>query len=238
MAMRELGTVIVPDYRWLFPQIAWWQDARFNAFLERFAERDSLNTDRKFMVSQLLRLTREVPGDTAECGVFRGASSWLICDANRGTEKVHHLFDSFEGLSEPGEGDGSYWRRGALAFPEASVREALREFSAVRYWKGWIPERFSEVEDRAFSFVHIDVDLEAPTRDSVAFFYPRLSDGAVLVCDDYGFTTCPGATRACDEFLSDKPEKMISLGGGGGFFIKGRHVAPAPSRQGSVRQAP
>jgi O-methyltransferase len=32
--------------------------------------------------------------------------------------------------------------------------------------------------------------------------------------------TCPGATKAVDDFLSDKPEKMIVLPCGGGFLIK------------------
>ena len=60
---------------------------------------------------------------------------------------------------------------------------------------------------------------------SIAFFYPRLSKGGILLCDDYGFTSCPGATTAIDKFLSDKPEKMISLDSGGGFFIKGTAIA-------------
>ena len=87
--------------------------------------------------------------------------------------------------------------------------------------KGWIPERFPDVEDRKFSFLHIDIDLYEPTRDSVAFFYPRMSDGGIILCDDYGSTFCSGATKAIDEYLADKPEKMISLSGGGGFLIKG-----------------
>jgi len=86
--------------------------------------------------------------------------------------------------------------------------------------------RFPEVADRRFAFVHIDVDLHQPTKDSVDFFYPRLAAGGVLLCDDYGSTWCPGATRACDEFLADKPEKMIRLDAAGGFLIKGTSTGP------------
>ena len=32
---------------------------------------------------------------------------------------------------------------------------------------------------------------------------------------------CPGATKAMDEYLQDKPEKMGMLSDGGGFLIKG-----------------
>ncbi len=45
--------------------------------------------------------------------------------------------------------------------------------------------------------------------------------GGIIMCDDYGFATCPGATKSIDDFLKDKPEKMISLSVGGGFMIKG-----------------
>ena len=91
------------------------------------------------------------------------------------------------------------------------MRSRLAEFPNISYYKGWIPERFREVESLRFSFVHVDVDLEQPTRDSLEFFYPRLSPGGVLLCDDYGSSLCPGATSA----------KMISLSPGGGFLVRG-----------------
>ena len=217
---------LMPAYRLAWYQVDWWVDPEFEKLLERFGEPRSLNAHRKWMVGQLVRLTAALPGDTAECGVYKGASSWLIADANRksdaGRARVHHVFDSFEGLSEPGDNDLPYWSRGALACGLDEVRAALAEFGdSVRFYRGWIPSRFAEVEGTAFCFVHIDVDLYQPTRDSIAFFYERLTPGGVLVCDDYGFATCPGATRACDELLATKREKMIRLPDGGGFFIKG-----------------
>ena len=177
-----------------------------------------------------MRLIVEVDGATAECGAFEGASSWLICAANRAGHKprVHHIFDSFEGLSTPGREDGSYWETGNLAAPTETVAENLKEFEGgFRLHKGWIPDRFGEVEQERFAFVHIDVDLHEPTLESVRFFYDRLNSGGVLLCDDYAFASCPGATRAIDEFLRDKPEKMIMLDGGGGYFIKGVRTGEA-----------
>ena len=218
-----VGGRVLPRYRFKWPQMEWWDDEEFNAYLRRFGELPGFNTDRKWALAQLLRLTADVPGDTAECGVFLGASSWLICRSNRnsGPAKTHHGFDSFEGLSAPGPSDGGYWEAGNLTAGEQACRKNLAEFPSVRLYKGWIPERFPEVADRSFSFVHLDVDLYEPTRASIEFFYPRLSRGGLLVCDDYGFTTCPGATRAIDEFLADKPEKMLALPDGGGVVVKG-----------------
>jgi O-methyltransferase len=129
-------------------------------------------------------------------------------------------------LSEPDESDGSHWESGDLAVTVDDVKAALSDFSFVDYYKGWIPDRFPDVSDRTFSFVHVDVDLNAPTHDSMAFFYPRMNEGGIILCDDYGGSSCVGATQAVDSFLSDKPEKMIALASNGGFMIKGRSTTP------------
>jgi hypothetical protein len=230
LGLLSLGHRIIPDYRFTWHRIDWWKDPEFNLYLERFGERRGCNTHRRWMVWQLLRLVAEVPGDTAECGVYEGSSSWLICAGTRGSGRTHHLFDSFEGLSAPVAADGGYWVAGDLSAQEEVARRNLVPFEdSLVFHKGWIPARFDEVKDKRFAFVHVDVDLAEPTRDSIQFFYPRLSPGAVLVCDDYGSSMCPGATAAVDEFLADKPEKMLALDAGGGFLIKG--IATAPPRQ-------
>lgn len=224
-ALRSLGQILLPEYRFKWPQMDWWYDEQFNSYLSRFDEIDGMNCDRRWMLRELLRLVSSVPGDTAECGVFSGSSSYLICQANANASvsaKKHHMFDSFEGLSNPSEHDGDHWTKGDLSYGLEKVKQNLREFEPhTGYYAGWIPERFDDVRDLKFSFVHIDVDLYEPTRDSLAFFYDRMSPGGIILIDDYGMTTCPGATKAGDEVLADKPEGMMRLSGGAGFIIKG-----------------
>lgn len=209
--------------------VDWSNDQAFNRYLNRFEHTSSLNSGRRWMVHQLLRLTANVPGDTAECGVYTGGMSYLICKANEASElkRMHYLFDSFEGLSAPAKEDGAYWKGGDLTAGEAVVTKNLADCRDFVLMRGWIPKRFAEVADKTFSFVHIDVDLYEPTRDSLAFFLPRMSEGGIIVVDDYGSSFCPGATRACEEVLKDTPEKMLALADGGGFIIKGRKVSEA-----------
>jgi hypothetical protein len=176
--------------------------------------------DRKFALDQLAKLAIRIEGDTAECGVYEGASSYLICKRIQGSSKRHFLFDSFAGLSAPNAIDGKHWRENDLAIPEDVVRRNLREFDFVEFLPGWIPTRFQEVAERRFSFVHIDVDLHDPTLQSVEFFYERMNPGGILICDDYGFSTCPGAKQAMDEFFAKRPEPIVHLPTGQGVVFK------------------
>jgi O-methyltransferase len=228
LVMARIGRWIVPEYRFQWPQLDWWHDAHFNAYLQRFNESSGFNTYRRWTLFQLLRLVQNVPGDTAECGVFEGAGSYLICRANAQNtlhQRHHFLFDSFEGLSAPAAQDGSYWTAGDMSASVETVQKNLAEFTGFSFHKGWIPDRFPDVENRRFAFVHIDVDLYEPTRDSLEFFYPRMSEGGILVCDDYAYSSCPGATEAVNTFLADKPERMLMLPAGGGCLIKGNVTA-------------
>ena len=49
------------------------------------------------------------------------------------------------------------------------------------------------------------------TLDALAWFYPRLVRGGLLVTHDYGDVTVPGVKQAFDEFFADKPETVIPL---------------------------
>jgi hypothetical protein len=200
---------------------SWFSDAEFFRAYDRLVPGDHRRSaERKYFLRSLLPLADELPGDTAECGVWNGASSWFICDHFAGSGKTHHGFDSFEGLPEPAALDGGYWRRGDCFATEADARATLSEFPAKLY-RGWIPERFAEVEDRRFCFVNVDVDLYEPTRDSIEFFYPRLVPGGLLLFDDYGSEMqSPGAARAIDEFMAERPEPLIKAPSAQAFLIK------------------
>ena len=200
---------------------SWLQDEEFFRYYRRFDDSNFHSADRKYLLRELLKLVHHVPGAFAECGVYRGGSAFLLCQAAERQGREVHLFDSFSGLSAPGERDGDYWTEGALSVDEKNVRERLGAYERlIAVHAGWIPDRFADVEDSQFAFVHIDVDLYQPTADSLRFFYPRLAGGGIIVCDDYGFTTCPGARAAVDEFFADGPEPVLHLPTGQGVVIK------------------
>lgn len=219
---EALAYAVYPKYKFSEYARLFLEDEAFLTYYRRFMDPGNWHSlDRKYTLNELLKLTLHIDGDAAECGVYKGASSYLICRAIKPYGKCNHLFDSFEGLSAPTDRDGTYWTAGGLRADESYVRENLKGFGNFRLYQGWIPNRFPEVADRWFSFVHIDVDLYEPTRNSIAFFYERLRKGGVMLFDDYGFSTCPGAKAATDEFFIGKQEKIVMLSSGQAFIMRG-----------------
>lgn len=202
----------------------WREDNAFLSDYRRLSPENPYSEDRKYVLRELVRFTRNVPGVMAECGSFRGASAYFL--AKEAPDIPLHLFDSFQGLSEPGDKDfppkkdRHTWKQGAFFVTEEEVRRNLSEFSRIILHKGWIPDRFPDVTEERFRLVHIDVDLYKPTLESIKFFYPRMNPGGVIVIDDYGFTTCPGAHQAVKEYMEDKPEYVLHLPTGQGIIIK------------------
>ena len=223
-AARRLG------HRVYNRNLVWVRDEAFLEAWCRFPGATREIKDRRFVLWSMAVATAELPGDTAECGVYEGASSHLIC-TSRGArpewQGTHHVFDSFEGLSEPDASDAPEldhtfrWEKHDLAIPQDVVAANLAPFPFVELHPGWIPDRFGDVDDAHFSFVHVDVDLFQPTHDSITFFYDRMVPGGIILCDDYGSEGCPGAKAAFDELISTKAEhSVIHLPTGQGFIVK------------------
>lgn len=159
----------------------------------------------------LVQRTEGLPGDLAEFGVYRGGSAKLL--ASLKGQRQLHLFDTFEGMPAA-RADVDHHRAGDFADTSLeAVREYLRPFPKVEFYRGRFPEsaRGLAATPIRFSFVHLDVDLYESTKAGLAFFYPRLVAGGVLVSHDYRSRWCPGVRRAFDEFFSDKPELVIEL---------------------------
>lgn len=85
--------------------LAWLDDDTFWPAWKEFAGRPQ-RADRKYVLCRLVRHAANLPGDTAECGIMDGASSYLICLAKGDQHtSMHHVFNSFEGLSQPMDED-------------------------------------------------------------------------------------------------------------------------------------
>jgi len=206
--------------------LSWLNDPEYRAMWSAYPERNNIVHERRFNLLNLSKLVRGLPGDIAECGVFHAAGSFIMLSATDGTDKRYFGFDSFEGLSEPGEMDrissdtAFKWNKHDLISDEQVALANLEKFAdRVTLYRGWIPERFDEVSTRRFCLVHIDVDLYEPTRDALDFFVPRMVAGGMIICDDYGFETCPGARKAMDECAERLGKSVTHLTTGQGVMM-------------------
>lgn len=157
--------------------------------------------DRLFVLHQLASTAPDDGGSIVEMGVHRGVTAAVLLGANNWSE--YWGYDSFEGLSSPVDSDGDYWSKGDLSVSKSVAEAHLAPFAhRTHLVQGWIPDCFttSAGPDR-ISLAHIDVDIYEPTLASLRYCDERARRGTVVVCDDYGFSTCPGARRAVDEFV-------------------------------------
>lgn len=191
---------------------------------------------RLYNAVQFLRNTLDLDGCVAECGAFQGLSSYLFCNYVRLAHpdfdgRGYHIFDSFEGLSEPGQEDltseetgaiiSEYHRVGAFRGSLETVKATLRDFPEIEYHRGWIPESFVGIPEKTYKFVHLDLDLYEPIKGSVEYFYPRMVKGGILVIDEYALPRWPGARKAVNEFCqANNLITPVALTTGNGVMIK------------------
>ena len=189
---------------------------------------------RYYNLIQYVRHTLKInpEGTFVECGVWRGHSAHMIASliTEYSSSNKLYLFDSFQGLSERDIEDSSRIKMSKkeikaeaekFAFSEDLVRNNLQEFNFISYFKGWIPERFEEVSNERFCFVHIDVDLYKPILDSLNFFSERLEKNGYIFLDDYGDSYFMGAKKALEDFdPSAKGFTFFELPLGGAYLQK------------------
>ncbi len=183
-----------------------------------------VSDDRLYVLSWLATHALGLPGDFAECGVFKGGSAKLVAEqvASRMMGKQFHLFDTFDGMPEASTTEGiDHHKPGDFATTSLdAVSRLLRPYPFVAFHPGLIPGTLASVADRSFCYVYIDVDQYQSILDCCEFFYPRMVPGGFMVFDDYGFEWMKGARRAVDEFFADQDCKPLALPNAQALVIK------------------
>lgn len=180
-----------------------------------------------------------VPGAIIECGVFKGASLARLATFRQllggAAERRLIAFDTFASFPEAGlEADRE--RRecfiaeaGANSITAEQLDAVLRHkrlAENVEYVAGdictTVPEYARTSPDLQIALLHVDVDLYEPSVVILEELFPRLAPGGVLMLDDYG--TFPGETRAVDEYLAGRPERVQNLDFAAkpAFVVKGK----------------
>lgn len=168
-----------------------------------------------------------IPGEFVECGVGAGGSSVLAALAMKHfkTPRPIWMFDTFEGMPEPGEHDKSAggtdakkvwtekkdaggWFRYTLDQVKAAMN-TTQYAEPIHYIQGKVEETIPKHGPASISILRLDTDFYESTLHELKHFYPRLAIGGVLFIDDY--YAWQGAKRAVEEYFeSGVPRPMLT----------------------------
>jgi O-methyltransferase len=160
-----------------------------------------------------------------ECGVNRGGLARAILEYVQfgRLKKTFYLLDTFSGLcSDYATTDelGRFSRPDAYEECYESVLETFRPFKNVRIVRGPVPDTLEQVKSEKVSFLSIDMNCAAPERAALEFFWDKLSAGAAVVLDDYGWKGFEAQKISADEFAAGKKVQVLTLPTGQGLIFK------------------
>jgi O-methyltransferase len=164
-------------------------------------------------------LSRGVPGDLIETGVWRGGATIFmraVLKVYSDTERIVWVADSFQGLPDPDprrypeDRDRNYWVEGGLG-PEIlavsleQVRDNFARYglldNQVRFLAGWFQETLPTAPIDRLAILRLDGDMYQSTMDALRYLYPKLSVGGYAIIDDYGVV--PACRAATDDFRAE-----------------------------------
>ena len=210
-----------PSLRERFPDVG----EQILSTIEAVSEFTMTSPERLIALSDAVQHISEqkIAGDFVECGVWRGGSTMAAARtlvAMQDTERELWLYDTFDGMSEPGPADvdhagndaahllaeqdkqdsQSIWCRSPLDEVKQNVRSTGYPFKRFRFVQGKVEETIpNQLPDR-ISLLRLDTDWYESTLHELEHLYPRLSQGGVLIIDDYGHWQ--GCRRAVDEYFA------------------------------------
>lgn len=169
-----------------------------------------------------------IPGDIVECGVWRGGN--IILARKLSPERVCWLYDTFEGMTEPGQFDTKLggetamsryrkWEHKGVKWAAVSVEEVIQNLADtwtyddeyLRFVKGPVEETLLDAANlpNRIALLRLDTDWYESTKIELEVLYPRLVIGGILIVDDYGHWM--GARKAVDEYFGSTGARLEAI---------------------------
>jgi len=179
------------------------------------------------MAGKILRIPKDLPGDLVECGCFKGGSAVNLSRLAAWTGRRLYLFDSFEGLPAPKEGDKEHlvlsefqfhtYEGGAYAGSLEEVKENIRKYGVLdvcEFRKGFFSDTLPGF-DANLVFAYVDADLTSSVRDCLKYLWPLLQDGSYLFTDEAHHNEIAGLFYDPAWWASEQHSTPPGLVGGG-----------------------
>ena len=156
-----------------------------------------------------------------EFGVFDGLTLTLAFHTLKHACQTFYAFDSFQGIGGTLANEQTHFADGQYAASLETLRYNLKfnnvDDTRVRVGPGFFQETLSgrrpaDLGLQVASVVHIDTDLAGPGRLALEFITPALTQGSLLLFDDYdqlGASNDKGERRAVTDWLTVHPELQL-----------------------------
>lgn len=154
-----------------------------------------------------------VPGDFVECGTWRGGLAALMLYYAKDTEdKRLYVYDTFEGMPEPGENDCGTskrmyeenkgdWCRAGLDVVKSVLQQVDPSYSDYCYLiKGKVEDTLDLIAPQTIALARLDTDWYESTKKELEVLYPRVQPRGYVLIDDY--SDWNGCRQAVDEYFS------------------------------------
>lgn len=205
------------------------RDPRFVAAYQRAGQAGSIEHHywRVHVALWCASLGLKLNGAFVECGVWKGVLSTAIASYFGWNDlgRKFFLFDTFRGIDETQLADEElnnmpHFR---IGFGEDIYDHVVRnfaEFKDVVIIRGSVPGTLPSANIDKVAYLSIDMNNTAPEIAAANYFWDRLSPGAPILLDDYGFVRYEAQKRAFDAFAAERGIEILALPTGQGLMIK------------------
>ncbi len=169
-------------------------------------------------------LANAIAGDVVEFGCYEGTTSLFLQRVLQTHNEVRatpvasrrmlHVYDSFAGLPLKSEKDsspaGEQFRPGEL---HATKSQLIKHFKQAQLplpiiHKAWFNELINHDLPPTIALAFLDGDFYESITQSLQLVWPRVSNGGMVIVDDYQSESLPGVRLAVDEWLRDHPVRV------------------------------
>jgi O-methyltransferase len=166
-------------------------------------------------------------GALVECGVNTGiiplaVATYIGLDAR--ISRPYYLLDTYRGipeaqLSEEEREHGTFLNELYYDCYD-SVVDSFRPFPSVKIVRGEIPGTLSQIETPKISYLMVDLNVAYAEQCVLEQLWDRLTEGALIVLDDYGWEAHKVQRKVHDDFAKSKGLFVLPLPTGQGIIMK------------------
>lgn len=220
---RDEAPLYAEDGLWTHHGHTFVEDERFTRAYRRAVEAGGFDYGIRWRVHTVLWAATHgatLDGAFVECGTGRGFMASAICDYLGWTQRPFYLYDTFLPVAPDEHGNqvaGGIVSPVYAQTPE-SVTENFAGWPGVQLVIGKIPGTL--LDSGPVAFLHVDLNHAAAEEAAVRHFWPKMTPGAPMIFDDYGFQSYEAQREAADRLGDELGFHILTLPTGQGLVLR------------------